>query len=80
MLYEGIVFLGRALGQRLEPVGIVRTAHLRSPLLHAGCHRISYGTVETRTVVNHINQLVVNVFWQVLIHLLAVKDILAKIV
>ena len=78
VLYKGIVLLGSTLGQRLEPVGIVRAAHLLSPLLHAGSHRVSYRTVQRRTVIHHVNHLVVDVLWQVLIHLLAVEHVFAK--
>ena len=75
---EGIVLLGSALGQRLEPVGIVGDAHLHGPLLHAGSYCIGDGTVQTSTIVNHINHLVVNLSGQVFIHLLLGEDILAE--
>ena len=78
VLYEGIVLLGSALGQRLEPVGIMSDAHLHGPLLHAGSYCIGDGTVQTGTIVNHINHLVVNLSGQVFIHLLLGEDVFAK--
>ena len=79
MLYEGVVLLGSALGERLEPVGIVRHPVLRGPLLHAGGNGISYLTVEPCTVIHHVNHLFIHVLGQVLIHLLAVEDLAAEI-
>ena len=46
VLHKGVVLLGGAAGQGLEPVGVVGDAHLHGPLLHAGGHGIGYGAVE----------------------------------
>ena len=43
---EGVVLLGCALGQRLEPVGVVGHTILYGPLLDASCHGVGDGTVE----------------------------------
>ena len=79
VLDEGIVLLGRAFSQWLEPVRIMGDAHLLCPLLHPRSHGIGYRAVEPRTVVHHVNHLVVNVLGQVLIHLLTVKHVLAEV-
>ena len=77
-LHEGIVFLGCALGQRLEPMGIMGHTHFKCPFLHAGSHSIGYRTVQTGTVIHHVNHLFVDVLRQVLIHFLAVENVFAK--
>ena len=76
---ECIVLLGRALGQRLEPVGVVGHALLVGPLLHAFGHGVGDGAVEPRTVVDDIDELFVDVARKILIHLLAVEHVFSKI-
>ena len=73
------MFLSSTFGQGLEPVGIVRHAVLCCPLLHAGSHSIGNITVESGTIVHHVNHFLVHVFRQILVHFLTVKDLLAKI-
>ena len=46
MFYEGVMLLGSALRQRLEPVRVVGYAVLFGPLLHARGHGVGYRTVE----------------------------------
>ncbi len=79
VLYEGVVLLGGALGQRLEPVRVVRHAVLLGPLLHAGGHGVGYGAVEARAVVHHVDERVVDLRRQVLVHLGAVEHVLAEV-
>ena len=75
MFYEGVVLLGSALRQRLEPVRIVCHAILRSPLLHAGSNSVSYVTFQTCTVVDDINHLFIDILWKIFIHLLTVEHL-----
>ena len=79
MLYKRVVLLGGTFCQRLEPVGIVRDAILRSPLLHAYCHSVGNVTVQTGTVLYHVNHLLVHVLRQVFVHFLTVKYFFAEI-
>ena len=79
MFYEGIVLLGRTLGEGLEPVSVVCGTHLLSPLLHALGYGICDGAVEACTVVNHVDEFVINICGQVLVHLLTVEYVLAKV-
>ena len=79
MLHKGIVLLSRTFREGLEPVGIVGDAHLLGPFLHAFSHRISDASVETGTIVHHIDHLVVDLCREVLKHLLAVEDVFAEI-
>ena len=79
MLDEGIMLLGSALRQRLEPVGVVCDAHLLGPLFHAGGHSVGYAAVQTGTVFHHVYHLVVDILRQVTVHLLLVEHILAEI-
>ena len=77
--FTGVVLLGGAFGERLEPVRVVCHAVLFGPLLHAGGHGVGYGAVERRTVVYYVNQRLVHLRRQVLVHLGAVEHILSKI-
>ncbi len=79
MLNKRIVFLGRALGEGLEPVGVVGNTVLACPLYHAGRYTVGHGTVEAGTVVDDVHHLLVDVLRQVFIHLFAVEDLLAEI-
>ena len=79
MLDKRVVLLCGTLGEGLEPVCIVRHAILRGPLFHTFCHGIGYLTVETGTVVHHVYHLLVDILRQILVHLLAVEDLLSKI-
>ena len=79
MLHKGIVLLGSALGQWLEPVRIMRYPVFLSPELHAGSHGISDGTVQTSTIIYYIDEFLVHIRWQILVHLLAVEYILGEV-
>ena len=79
MLDKRVVLLGSTFCQRLEPVCIMGHTVLRGPLLHAFCHDIGHLTVQARAVVHHINHRLVDILWQILVHLLTVKDLFAKI-
>ena len=61
MLDEGIVFLGSALCERLEPVRVVRHTVFLGPLLHATGHIVGYRTVQRSTVVDSIHQFLIYV-------------------
>ena len=79
MTDERVVLLGGTFRQRLEPMGIVCHAILLSPQHHACCHSVGHMTVELCAIVDHIYHLLINVLWQILVHFLAVEDVLAKI-
>ena len=79
MFDERVMFLGRAFCQGLEPVRIVRHAVLLGPRHHAGSHSIGHLAVEAGTIVDDIYHFIINVLRQVFIHLLAIEDMLAKV-
>ena len=79
VLYEGVVLLCRTFRKRLKPVRVVCDTILLCPLLHASGNGISNRAVEWHTVVNDVHHLVVNLRWQILIHLLTIEDILSEI-
>ena len=74
-----IMLLGRAFGQRLEPMRIVRHSVFGSPLLHAFGHSVSHVTLQACTIVHHIDHLCIDVLRKVRVHLFAVEDFLAEI-
>ena len=61
VLHEGVVFLGSAFGQGLEPVRIVCNAHFHGPPFHAFSNSVSYGAVQSGTVINHVDHLLIDV-------------------
>jgi hypothetical protein len=79
VLDERVVLLGRAFREGLEPMRIVRHAVLLGPRHHAGSHSIGHLSVEASAIVDDIYHLIINVLRQVLVHLLAVEDVLAKV-
>ena len=79
VLDERVVLLGGAFGQRLEPMGVVCDAVLLGPLHHAGSHLVGYLAVELCAFVDDVYHLVVHTLRQILVHLLAVEDILAEV-
>ena len=79
VLDERVVLLGRAFREGLEPMRIVRHAVLPTPLHHAGSHGIRHLAVEASAIVDNIYHLIINVLREILVHLLAVKDMLAKV-
>ena len=76
---EGVVLLGGTLGEGLEPVGVVGDAHLLGPLLHPFGDGVGDGAVETGTVVDDVDEVVIHVGGQVLVHLLTVEHVLAEV-
>ena len=56
MLNEGIVLLGRSLGQRMEPVCIVGNTLLHRPFLHAGSYGVCCFPIQRSTVVDGLYQ------------------------
>ncbi len=78
VLDEGVMLLGGALREGLEPVGVVGDAVLVSPLLHALGYGIGDGAVEWGTVVDDIDEFLVHVALQVLVHLCPCEHVLGK--
>ena len=76
VLDERVVLLGCSLRQRLEPVGVVGDTILCGPLLHAGSDNIGNLTIQTGTVVHHVDHLLKDILRQILVHLLTVEDFL----
>ena len=79
VFHEGIVLLGRALGQGLEPMGVVRGAQFHGPTLHALSHLVGHVAVQGCPVVHGIRQAGIDIGGQVLEHLLAVEHIFPEI-
>ena len=73
VFHKSIMFLGRAFGERLEPVCTVGHTQLHGPFLHTGSHDIGRLQVERRTVVYHIAHLFIYVGREIFEHLLAGK-------
>ena len=79
MFDEGIVFLCRTLSEGLEPVRVMGSTHLLSPLFHACCHSIGYRTVQTGPVVDDVDEFGIDIRRQVFIHLLTIEHVFAEI-
>ena len=79
VLHEGVVLLGSALGEGLKPVGVVGDAMLDCPLFHSLCHCVGNGAVESGTVVDDIDEFLIHVGRQILIHLLARENVFAEV-
>ena len=73
------MLLGCTLGEGLEPVSIVGYAILNSPLLDTSGNSIGYRTVETCSIVDYVNELLINILREILLHLLTVEDILTEL-
>ena len=77
---EGVMFLGRALGEWLEPVGVVRGAHVQRPVLHAYSHIVGHFAVERSPVVEHIAERPVGLGREVACHLFSSKNVATVII
>ena len=75
VLDESVVFLGSAFGEGLEPVGIVGHAVFLCPLSDAFGHRIGDGAVEAHTVVDDVDQFLIDITGKVFVHLVAGEHI-----
>ena len=60
-------------------MGVVGDTILCGPLLHAGSDNIGNLTIQTGTVVHHVDHLLKDILRQILVHLLTVEDFLAKV-
>ena len=78
-LEEGIVLLGRAPREGLEPVGEVGRAAVHRPLLEGVRHLVGDGRVQRRVVAHGVQQFVGRVFGQVFTHDAFVEDVRAVI-
>ncbi len=68
------MLLGRAFGQRLEPVGDVGHTMLHGPLLHTAGDTVGRLAVEALAAFDTVEQRVEAVGIEILAHLLAVED------
>ena len=78
VLYKTVVLLGRAFGERLEPMSAMRCPQFHRPLLHAGSHSIGSCHVEHRLALDDVAHLLINISRQVLLHLLPVENVFGK--
>ena len=78
MLDEGIVLLGSTFCQWLEPVCVMGYAILVGPLLDALGHGVGDVAVESCAIVDYVYQFLINIGWQILVHLLSVEYLLAE--
>ena len=76
-LEEGVVLLGGAAGERLEPVGEVRRAAVHRPLLEGVGHLVGDGGIERRVVAHRVQQRLRRVLRQILAHDALVEDVRA---
>ena len=60
-------------------MGVVGDTVLCGPLLHTGSDCIGNLAIQTGAIVHHINHLLKDILWQILVHLLTVEDFLAKV-
>ena len=65
MFYEGVVFFGCGLGERVKPVGVVRGIILHCPLFHTFGHCIGYGYIKGGTIVYYIYEAVEYIFGKI---------------
>ena len=79
VLHKGIVLLGRAVGEGLEPVGVMGHTTFLGPLAHALGHGICDAPVEVCAVVDDIDELLVDVRRKILVHLLAIENLACEI-
>ena len=75
VLHEGVVFLGGALGEGLEPVGIMRDAHLDGQLLHALCDGIGGVHIKRASGVEGFGVALIDFEGKILAHLLLVENV-----
>ena len=75
VLHEGVVLLGGALGEGLEPVRIMRDAHLDCPLLHALCDGIGGVHIKRASGVEGFGVAPIDFERKILAHLLLVENV-----
>ena len=79
MLNESIMLFSSTLGKRLEPVSIVCYTILICPLLDTLSHSVGDRTVESGAIVDNVYKFLVDITWQILVHLGTVENILSVI-
>ena len=79
VLHEGVVLLGGPVGERLEPVRVVRDAFFQCPHTHAGGHVVGYLPVDGDAVVDGVGQGFIRFLGEIFLHGLPVEDVLAII-
>ena len=76
---KGVVLLGSAVCERLEPVGDMRHIVLQRPFLHAGGHLVSYSQVERKPFVDAVYKSIIGLGFKITTHLLAGEHKLAEV-
>ncbi len=79
VLHKGVVFFGSAVGQRVEPVGIVAGTVIDGPALHAFGNAVGHVERQRLFVVNGVDQSVIGGFRQVFKHCFTVEYVFAVI-
>ena len=77
---EAVVLLGGAVGQGLEPVGVVGDAQGLGPALHAVGNEVGHFAADGGAFVDGVGHGLVGFAGQVLLHLLVVEDVAAVVV
>ncbi len=79
MLNESIVLFCGAVGQRMEPVGVVARTVVNGPLLHACGHAVGDFARQGLFVVDSIDKCIIGFLGKILKHLLTVEDVFSVI-
>ena len=77
VLDESVVLLGRSVGQRLEPVRVMRDPFAQGPHPHAGGNVVGDLAVDRYPVVDRVGQGLVGLLGKILTHRFPVEDVLS---
>ena len=78
MFDKGIMLFGSAFSKRLEPVSVVCNTVLIGPLLDALSNSIGNRTVKSSTIVDNVDEFLIYVARQILVHLGTVEYVLSE--
>ena len=79
VLNKGIMLFGCAFREGLEPVGVVGDTILVGPLLHAFCHSVGNAAVQRGTVVDNVDEFLVDICGKILVHLSPIEHFLSEV-
>ena len=79
MFHKGIMLLGCSIGQRLEPMGVMRNALFQSPHAHTCGDQVGHLAVDGNAIVDGVGKGLIGFLGEVLLHRLAIEDILSEI-